>query len=157
MRRAQAALAQRGLPLASNQVHYSLLNRGIERNGILDAAKELGVTIIAYSPLDSGLLSGKFHGNPDLLRRTPIGRRKRLAREIVRSQPLIDALDGIAQAHGVSIAQVALNWLVNFHGDTVVAIPGASKPQHARESAGAMDFVLTEAEMARIDAVSRGI
>jgi len=65
MRRAHAALQKRGLALASNQVQYNLLYRGIETNGILDAAKELGITIIAWGPLSSGLLTGKFHSNPD--------------------------------------------------------------------------------------------
>ena len=85
MRRAHAALARRGVPLASNQVKYSLLDRAIERNGVLDAAKELGVTIIAYSPLEMGLLTGKFHRDADLLRRIPIGRRFSLRRKVERS------------------------------------------------------------------------
>ncbi len=157
MRRAHDALAKRDLPLASNQMHYSLLSRDIETNGVLDTAKELGVTIISYSPLDSGLLSGKFHKDPELLGKVPFGRRMRFRSAVEKSRPLIDVLDGIAQAHDVTIAQVALNWLVNFHGETVVAIPGASKPQHARESAGAMAFSLTEAEMAQIDEASREI
>lgn len=155
MRQAHAVLAKRGLPLASNQVHYSLLARGIEDNGVLDAAKELGITIISYSPLDSGLLTGKFHEDPDLLARIPRGRRMRLGRQIERSRPLINTLEAIARAHDVTIAQVALNWLVNFHGETVVAIPGASKPRHASESGGAMDFTLSEEELARIDESSR--
>ena len=157
MRRAHDALSKRDLPLASNQMHYSLLNRNIENNGVLDTAKELGVTIICYSPLSSGLLTGKFHKDPELLSRLPVGRRMRFRSAVEKSRPLIDLLDEIAQAHDVTIAQVALNWLVNFHGDTVVAIPGASKPQHASESAGAMNFSLTEDEMAKIDEASRMI
>ena len=155
MRRAHTALARRGLPLASNQVKYSLLDRRIERNGVLDTARELGVTIIAYSPLEMGLLSGKFHQDPDLLRRRPIGRRLQLRRKVERSRPLVAALEEIAAAHGVGVSQVALNWLVNFHDDAVVAIPGASKPAQARESAGALTFTLTVEEMERIDQVTR--
>ena len=64
-------LEKRGLSLAANQVLYSLLNRSIESNGILETAKELGVTIIAYTPLASGLLTGKYHNNPELLGRNP--------------------------------------------------------------------------------------
>lgn len=157
MRRAHEALSKRSLPLASNQMHYSLLNRNIENNGVLDTAKELGVTIISYSPLDSGLLTGKFHKDPELLSSLPLGRRMRFRNAVEKSRPLIDLLDGIAQGHDVTISQVALNWLVNFHGDTVVAIPGASKPQHARESAGAMNFNLTEDEMAQIDETSQAV
>src|SRR5512142_1971426 len=67
MRRAHRQLAKHGLPLAANQVRYSLLDRRIEKNGILETAKELGVTIIAYTPLESGLLTGKYHKDPRLL------------------------------------------------------------------------------------------
>jgi aryl-alcohol dehydrogenase-like predicted oxidoreductase len=156
MRRAHQALSHRGVALASNQVKYSVMDRGIEANGVLDTAKELGVTIIAYSPLEMGLLSGKFHKNPDLLRSRPFGRRLRLRRLIEKSRGLIEGMEEIAGTHRVTVSQVALNWLVHFHGETVVTIPGATKASHARESAGAMDFSLSQEEMAGIDELSRG-
>lgn len=155
MRRAHAALAKRGLPLASNQVQFHLLHRNIETNGVLETAKELGITIIAWSPLASGILSGKFHKNPDILEQTPFGRRTRLKRQLEKSQAIIDVLDEIAADHQVTAAQVALNWLINFHGETVVAIPGASKVYQAEEAAGVMRFELTDSELARIDEVSQ--
>ncbi len=153
--RSHAALEKRGLGLASNQVHFNLIYRKIETNGILDAARDLGVTIIAYSPLASGLLSGKFHKNFEILQRTPIARRVNLARQIKKVQLLIEAMDEMAKRHDVTISQVALNWTVNFHGDTVVAIPGASRPEHAEEFAGVMSFRLTDEEMNRLDELSR--
>ena len=155
MRRSHFQLIERGYKLAANQVKYSLLDRAIERNGIMEAAKELGITIIAYSPLEMGLLSGKFHQDPDLLNSRPIGRRISLRRKVEESRPLITALQEIAAAHEVTPSQVALNWLINFHGEAVVAIPGASKPRHASESAGAMTFTLTADEMTNIDELSR--
>jgi len=155
MRQAHAHLAGRGFPLASNQVEYSLLNRRIESNGVLEAAKELGMTIIAYSPLGMGLLTGKFHKDPSLLASRPFGRRLRLRRQMEKSRALIAGLEEIAAEHEVTVSQVALNWLIHFHGETVVAIPGATKVRHAQESAGAMGFRLSEAEMARIDQLSR--
>jgi aryl-alcohol dehydrogenase-like predicted oxidoreductase len=158
MRRAHAALKARGLPLVSNQVKYNLLDRRIERNGVLSAAKELGITIIAYSPLEQGILSGKFHRDPSLLAKVrgsrrfmPAFRKSRLP----RTQPLIDELERIAKAHGASCTQVALAWLVSLHGDTVVAIPGASKVSHAEENAAAMRLSLARAELDRLDDVSR--
>jgi len=153
--RSHAALQRRGLGLASNQVHFNLIYRKIETNGILDAARDLGVTIIAYSPLASGLLSGKFNQNPEILRRTPIARRANLTRQIRKVQPLVEAMDEMAKRHGVTISQVALNWTVNFHGDTVVAIPGATSPRHVEEFAGVMSFRLTDEEMNRLDELSR--
>ena len=70
MRRAHAALAKHGLPLASNQVRFNLLDRRLGKNGVLDAAKELNISLIAYSPLAPGLLTGKFHNNPESVKRT---------------------------------------------------------------------------------------
>lgn len=154
-RRAHAALERRGFGLASNQVHFSLIYRKIETNGILETAKELGVTIIAYSPLAAGLLTGKFHYDPQALRNTPIARRVNLTRQLHKSRPLVDAMDEIAKRHGVTITQVALNWTIYFHGETIVAIPGASSVQHAREAAGVMDFRLTDEEMDTLDQLSR--
>jgi aryl-alcohol dehydrogenase-like predicted oxidoreductase len=153
--RAHTALVKRSLGLASNQVQFSLLHRDIERNGVLKAAKELGVTIIAWSPLASGLLSGKFHKDERFLANTPATRRSRLASQLKKTQPLIDVLDEIAQRHGKTISQVALNWTIHFHGETVVAIPGASDVTHAQEAAGVLDFCLSDAEMADLDEISR--
>ncbi len=151
MRRAHAALARRNMPLAVNQVQYSLMHREIETNGVLQAAKELGITIVAYSPLARGLLSGKFHKDENLLSQRPRGWRMFLQRNLERSRPLVEVLEMIAASHNVTAAQVALNWLIHFQGETVVAIPGASKVKQAAESAGAMHFQLTEAEMALLD------
>jgi aryl-alcohol dehydrogenase-like predicted oxidoreductase len=155
MRQAHKVLLTRGLRLTSNQVRYNLLSRAIESNGILDTAKELGVTIIAYSPLDSGLLTGKFHENPELLDSRPRLRRSQLRRRIESSRELVNALEDIAKTHGVTASQVAINWLINFHGDTVVAIPGASKVRHAEQNVGAMTFILSDAELSRIDNLSK--
>lgn len=155
MRRAHARLARRGIPLASNQVKYSLLDRRIERNGVLEAAKELGITIIAYSPLEMGLLSGKFHKDPAVLKERPFARKLWLGRLIERSRPLVEVLETIAEVYQVTPSQVALSWLVNFHGECVVAIPGASKPKHAEESAASMRLRLSKEDMARLDEASR--
>ena len=155
MRRAHAALAKRGIPLAVNQVHYNLLHRQIESNGVLDTARELGVTITAYSPVARGLLTGKYHQDPALLARLPGWRRASMARNLERTRPLINVLAEIATLHAATIAQVALNWLINFNGELVVTIPGATKVRQAEESAGAMKFLLTGEELSRIDVVSR--
>ncbi|MGZ3688229.1 MAG: aldo/keto reductase [Bdellovibrionota bacterium] len=158
MRRAHAALAGRGLPLVSNQMKYSLLDRRIEKNGVLAAAKELGTTIIAYSPLEQGLLSGKFHDDPGLIKQR-VGPRKWMpgfsAKGLARSRPLIEELKKIATAHGVTASQVALAWLVSFHGDTVVAIPGATKLRHVEENVGAMNLKLSSLELKRVDELSK--
>jgi aryl-alcohol dehydrogenase-like predicted oxidoreductase len=158
MRRAHATLEKRGIPLAVNQVRYSLLSREIESNGILDTAKELGVTIIAYTPVARGLLTGKYHKDPGLLLNRISGWRKAsLLRNIERTRPLINIMDEIAARYGATIAQVALNWLITFNGESVVTIPGATRACQVEESAGAMKFQLSNDEMARLDDVSRRI
>mgnify|MGYP001130788209 FL=1 len=155
MRRAHARLARRGLPLAANQVLFSLLERGIERNGILQTAKELGVTIIAYTPLASGLLSGKYHKNPELLKTKFFYWRRQMQSKLEKSRPLVQALEEIGARYNATPAQVALNWVIHFHGDSVVTIPGATRPSQAAEAAGAMSFKLTSDELGRLDELSR--
>lgn len=157
MRRAHDALEKRGIPLAVNQVQYSLLHRNIETNGVLDVAKELGITIVAWSPLARGILSSKFHKDPARLKNTPFGRRMMMRRELERTQPLIAVLEGISMNYDATPAQVALNWLIHFQGDMVVAIPGASKVEQAEQSAAAMNFVLSGEDMDRLDEVSRAL
>jgi aryl-alcohol dehydrogenase-like predicted oxidoreductase len=157
MRRAHAVLEARGHPLVANQVHYSLLRRNIERNGVMEAAKELGITIIAYSPLAQGILSGKYHDDPARIQNRP-GPRKWMpafkTKGLERSRPLVETLREIGERHTATPAQVALNWLCAFHGDTVVAIPGARNVEQARWNAAALDFTLTGEELERLDRVS---
>ena len=154
MRRAHKALQKRGLPLAANQVRYSLLDRSIEKNGILDTAEELGITITAYTPLASGLLTGKYHKNPDLLKKKRWYWRARLQIGIDKSRSLVTVLDEIGLKYNATAAQVALNWVINSHGDTIVTIPGVTKVDQAEESAGAMKFKLTDDEMAHLNELS---
>jgi len=158
MRQAHRILAENGLPLVSNQVSYSLVNRDIERNGVLETARELGVSIIAYSPLAQGVLSGRFHDEPERLRDLK-GMRKRRGyyrnEALRRGRPLIEALKEIGARHGASPAQVALNWLFSFSGEIVVVIPGASRQEQAAANAGSMAFVLSRDELDHLDRVSR--
>ena len=153
MRRAYAQLQKRGLPLIVNQMEYSLLNRKIESDGVLDSAKELGITIVAYTPLGYGLLTGKYHQNPDLFNQTPRG--KFLKRKFEQSRPIVNALDEIGKKYDATPGQVALNWVIHFQGESVVTIPGATKVEHAQQAAGAMGFRLTDAEMAQLDELSK--
>ncbi|MFH0941745.1 MAG: aldo/keto reductase [Chloroflexota bacterium] len=157
MRRAHDALAKHGLPLASNQVLFNLLNRNIEKNGILDTAKKLNITVIAYMPLASGLLTGKFHKNPELVKRLPIFRRLMLGRMIEKSRPLITMMEDIAGSYNCSASEVALSWAVNYHGDTIVAIPGATKTAQVLQNIGALSLKLPQPEMAKLDELSRKI
>jgi aryl-alcohol dehydrogenase-like predicted oxidoreductase len=144
MRRAHAALAKRGIPLAANQVEYSLLHRAPEVNGVWKACQELNVTLIAYSPLAKGLLSGKYKPGqppPGLRRWMPQYRGEAL----VRIQGVIRELARIGEAHGGKTpAQVALNWLAHQAG--VLPIPGVKNASQAAANAGAMNWDITDEE-----------
>jgi len=158
MEAAHAALATEGIVLASNQMRFNLLDRSIEHTGVLESARKLGVTIIAYSPLAQGVLTGRFHDDPASRQKVSMGRRMSLSpARLKRTAPLIDELRLIARAHGVTTGQVALSWTVHFHKETVVAIPGATKPGQAEQSAGSMAVRLTDKELARIDELSRAV
>lgn len=154
MIKAHDALAERGIPLAANQVNFSLLKRSIESNGILETAKELGVTIMAYTPLGQGLLTGKLHLNPELLEKMPRFRRGRLRSGLRKTKQLIESLESIALEHDATVAQVVLSWTTNYHGDTIIAIPGASKTYQAEQNAEAMKIRLTSEQMEVISSIS---
>jgi aryl-alcohol dehydrogenase-like predicted oxidoreductase len=157
MRRAHNALLKHGLTLASNQVHLNLLARESETNGVLKAATELNITLIAWSPLESGVLTGKFHDNPELLKKMPLGRKMYYAKSLEKSRPLIKLLQDIAKSYSCSAAEIALSWLVNYYGNTVVAIPGATKTEQAKQNVRALNLKLTKQEMDKLDEVSRAI
>jgi len=158
MRRAHMELSRMGLALVSNQVNYSLVRREIETDGVLDAARDLGMTIIAYSPLGRGILTGKFHESPELLKTRNIFRRYygSLNRShLESSRPVVEALGRVARKYGVTLSQAAINWVINFSGEGVVAIPGATSVWQAEDNAGAMGFKLQEDDLAYLDEASR--
>jgi aryl-alcohol dehydrogenase-like predicted oxidoreductase len=118
-------LAARGIPLACNEVGFSLLRRDPEHNGLLDVSKELGVTIIVYQPLASGMMSGKYDSE-----HRPSGIRRLIynSRYLTQIQPLLEALKRIADARGKTVSQVSLNWILC---KGVLPIPGAKSPEQA--------------------------
>lgn len=160
MERADAVLRAHGARLASNQVHANLLHRDIERNGVLATARRLDVTLIAYAPLAGGMLTGRYQDDPAAARSRSFARRMMSAAygrdAIARSRPVVAEMRAIGRAHGVSVAQVALAWLIAYYGDTVVAIPGASKPRQAEEAAAAMGVRLSRTELDRLAALTGG-
>jgi aryl-alcohol dehydrogenase-like predicted oxidoreductase len=145
MREAHAALAQRGIPLASNQVEYSLLNRRPEVNGVLDACRELGITLIAYSPLAGGKLTGKYSAQNragGFFRRIlPQYSRKALD----EMQPVTKLLREIGERYSKTPSQVAIRWLIE--NPIVLPIPGAKNGKQAADNASALSFSLTTEEV----------
>ncbi len=138
-----------GGPVLSNQVRFSLLDRGPERE-LVPWAQRDGRVIIAYSPLGQGLLSGKYQGAAPSNFRRARGDFSASAR--ARREPLVAALREIAAGHSATPAQVALAWLV--HKPNVVAIPGASSVKQLEENVAAADLLLSGDEIARLDTLS---
>lgn len=153
MRQAHDYLAGRGVPLAVNQVQYSLLSRKIERNGIFDTARQLGVTILAYSPLAQGLLTGKYtpekYTEPSGARRIDSRFSKNGLEKIA---PVINLLHQLGEKYDRTPAQVALNWLI-VQG--AVPIPGAKTAQQAKQNAGALGWSLSSEDAAKLEQVTR--
>lgn len=149
LKAAQEALAP--VELASNQVKYNLLDRNIETE-LLPYAQKERVTIIAYSPLAQGLLTGKYTANSkpgSFVQKTNVRFSKA---NLNRLAPLFQALLEVAQTHHKTSSQVALNWLISKQN--VVAIPGAKTPESVTDNAGAADWRLDDAEVARLKSLA---
>jgi len=146
----QRAENELGGPVLSNQVKFSLINRGPERE-MLPWAQQQGRLVIAYSPLSQGLLSGRYDAD-----HLPGGLRGAtgpfLPDNVRRLMPVIDVLREVAKAHDATCSQVALAWLVRM--PNVVVIPGASSVEQAEANAAAADLRLSDEEDAALRAAS---
>jgi aryl-alcohol dehydrogenase-like predicted oxidoreductase len=147
MRRAAERLDRYQIPLAANEVHYSLVHRQPEASGVLEACQELNVALVAYRPLEGGQYTssaarGASSGSP-----SAAGRNSKAP------APLEETLQAIAQEHGTSSSQVVLNWLLRRDAH-VIPIPGTTNARHALENAEALSWVLSDDEFAAIDQLS---
>lgn len=138
-------------------MHYSLLHRKPETNGVLDACRELDVALIAYSPLQQGLLTGKYRTGQTF----SVSMARRFSRAygtaaLNKIEPLLKTLETIAQARNKTAAQVALNWLL-AEDEHIIPIPGAKNARQATDNAGAIGWRLSEEEFRRIDEASLGL
>jgi aryl-alcohol dehydrogenase-like predicted oxidoreductase len=144
-------------PVAALQNEYSLWTRGPETNGILEACEELGIGLVAYSPLGKGFLTGAMGKD------TKIGDndfRKILPRftpeAMAKNQALVDLLQRIAADKKATPAQIALAWLL-AQKPWIVPIPGTTKLERLEENLGAADIVLTAGDLAEIERTAAAI
>lgn len=153
-RKAAAILKELRCPFIINQVRFSMLDRHIEKEGLLDLAQELGFGIITFSPLAQGMLSDKYlHGIPQDSRAAKGGFLK--ASQITEEKlKQIRALNEIALSKHMTLAQMALWWVLHKPGITSVLI-GASKPEQVAENAAIFACEpFTPDELAAIDAIA---
>lgn len=139
-------LADRGVPISTLQVQYSLLSTyPVTQLGLKDVCDELGIKLIAYSPLGLGLLTGKYSQKSSF----PKGIRGVLFRQLLPGiHPLIDSLRTIAQSRNKTLSQVALNWCIC---KGTIPIPGAKSVEQAKENIGALGWQLDSNEVAELD------
>lgn len=149
LRGAYEQLKKRGIPLASNQVNYSLIYRIPEDNGVKATCDELGISLIAYSPIAQGALTGKYTPeNP------PTGPRGRIYTPefLTKLQPLVTKIKEIGEKYNKTPTQVALNWLIAQ--ENVIPIPGAKNAQQAEEFGGALGWILSKDEIDELRALA---
>jgi L-glyceraldehyde 3-phosphate reductase len=157
--KAAAILADLGTPLLIHQPSYSMLNRWIETEGLLDILEQVGAGCIAFSPLAQGMLTGKYlNGVPEGSRAS---QGKSLSTELLTDEALghIRTLNGIAEQRGQSLAQMALAWALRDPRVTTVLV-GASSVGQLEQNVGALDnLAFDEDELGAIDehAVDSGI
>ena len=146
LRKVYQRFADRGIAIATLQVQYSLLSTyPVTELGLKEVCDELGIKLIAYSPLALGLLTGKYNTTSQL----PPGIRGGLFKQVLpRMTELSRCLAEIAQNRQKTQAQIALNWCI---AKDTIPIPGAKNTTQARENLGALGWSLTTAEVEALD------
>jgi len=143
-------------PISALQTEYSLFSRHVE-DEILPTCRELGITLVAYSPLGRGLLAGEFTrenrpGGDGEFRRGEA--QPRFSDENYEANlKLVETVKDVARRHGVSPAQIALAWVLD-QGEEVVTIPGTTRLEHLESNLAAMDVNLTEEDRAALEPLS---
>jgi aryl-alcohol dehydrogenase-like predicted oxidoreductase len=137
-------------PITDLQIEYSLLSRGIEKE-ILPVCRELGIGITAYGVLSRGLLSGHWSKDRQLEARDFRARSPRFNGEnLEHNLTLVEALGGVAEARGISVAQAAIAWVLS-RGEDIVPLVGARRRDRLEEALGSLDVRLSEEDLAAIE------
>ncbi|MFI9610733.1 aldo/keto reductase [Streptomyces sp. NPDC052023] len=137
-------------PISDLQIEYSLISRGIEAE-ILPTARELGVAVTAYGVLSRGLISGHFTADRRLAADDFRAMSPRFQGENLRHNlNLVEALRKIAEQKGVSVAQIAIAWVLS-RGEDIVPLVGARRRDRLTEALGALDVRLDEADLRAIE------
>jgi pyridoxine 4-dehydrogenase len=144
--------SDRGIPITTLQVQYSLLSTyPVTELGIKDVCDQLGIKLIAYSPLCLGILTGKYTEPASY----PKGLRRLLFKRLIpESRSLLACVRAIAQSRQKTMSQVAINWCI---AKDVIPIPGAKNINQARENIAAQDWRLDAGEVAELDRVAANV
>ncbi|KAJ2515186.1 hypothetical protein GGI11_003833 [Coemansia sp. RSA 2049] len=144
-------LAYKVHPVAAVEVEYSMWTRHIETDGLLDACRELGVTVIAYSPLGHGFLTGRVRNTEELDNTdSRSGLDRFQAGKLEANLKFVDSLNSLATKHNVTTGQLALAWLLEQEKNLVV-IPGTKKINYLEENFGAGQVKLSDADLEELN------
>ncbi|HLT74937.1 MAG TPA: aldo/keto reductase [Ohtaekwangia sp.] len=150
----QVKEARKTLDIVSNQVPYSMINRGIEQD-VVPQAIEFGMSILPYSPLQRGLLTGKIKSNHKFNEGdSREGNRFYTPENITRTNALLDKIRPVADGHNASLAQVVINWTTRQPAMHCV-LAGARNEKQVSENVASLDFVLSNEELALINEAVR--
>ena len=150
-RDAVAILNDLGTPCLIHQPSYNMLNRWVERDGLKDTLKDLGVGSIAFTPLAQGMLTNKYLGGIPADSRAAQDTSLNPGLLSTRAIENIRALNDIADARGQTLAQMAISWVLRDGGITTALI-GASRPKQIIDCVGAIENLeFSAAELAQID------
>jgi pyridoxine 4-dehydrogenase len=146
LKQVQQRFRDRGLSIATLQVQYSLLSTyPVTQLGLKSVCDELGIKLIAYSPLALGVLTGKYSEKGPF----PKGLRGLLFRQLLPgTRSLLSCLDAIGRSRNKTPSQIALNWCI---AKGTIPIPGAKTLEQARENLGALGWQLDSSEIAELD------
>ncbi len=152
LKRVHKKFADRGVPLTTLQVQYSLLSTyPVTQLGLKEVCDELGIKLIAYSPLALGLLTGKYSSQGPL----PKGLRGLFFRQLLPGiQPLLECLRSLANSKNKTMSQVAINWCIC---KGTIPIPGAKSIRQAEDNIGALGWQLDSGEIAELDRVAASL
>ena len=155
-RKASAIMKELHCPLIVNQRRYSIFDRTIEEDGVKNCCKEIGMGIIAFSPLAQGLLTDKYlHGIPEDSRIARDHRFLKASALTPERLHQIDELNKLAAERGQTLAQMALSWILKDDEVAYVLI-GASRPEQIEENISIVEHLdFTEEELKKIDEISR--
>jgi aryl-alcohol dehydrogenase-like predicted oxidoreductase len=138
-------------PITALETEYSLFDRRVEEEGIVEAARDLGIGFVAYSPLGRGFLSGDIK-TPDDFEANDSRRffPRYQGENFYKNLALVEKLKSLADAKGVTAAQLALAWVL---AQDVVVIPGTKRRKYLEANVAAADLALNAQELAELDAI----
>jgi aryl-alcohol dehydrogenase-like predicted oxidoreductase len=137
-------------PVSSVEIEYSLWSIEARTNGVLDACKELGIAVVAYSPLGRGIFGGKWNSPADVPAHLRHVTPRFSDENFEHNKQFLHFIEKIAEKKGATPAQIAIQWVLT-QGSYIIPIPGSTSVERVKENNGAANITLTDEELKEID------